>query len=46
MVVFGVGKNVDLNLNEEQAVMVDQLGAVTDGIQKHHRRLFVEEEDG
>ena len=32
-----------LDLNKEPAVMVDQMGAVTNGIQKHHQILFVKE---
>ena len=30
-----------MNLNEEPTVMGDQLGVVTNEIQKHHRRSIV-----
>ena len=46
MVVVGrweVAVSEGLDLNKELAVMVDQLGAVTNGIQKHHQVLFGKE---
>jgi hypothetical protein len=41
--VSEVGRNVVLDLNEKPVVMMDQLGAMTNEIQKRHQILFVEE---